>query len=104
MRVFDYFEKLQLLHRLIQDERTGSPQTLANRLNISRATLYNIIDELKSMGVNISYSKSACTFFYKTPVRIDINFQIKSVEEISANEAGKMGGGCSVRGDYNNIA
>lgn len=57
-------EKIGLLHKLIQEERTGNPEILAKRLDISRATLYRLIDDLKSYDAPVCYSRESQTFYY----------------------------------------
>jgi len=48
---------------MIIRQHTGTPSEFASQLGVSRTTLYEMIDELKSQGDPISYSKSLCTFF-----------------------------------------
>lgn len=95
MKTFEYLEKLQLLHRLVRDEQTGTPREFADRLGISRATLYNIIDELNSRGLDVKYSKTAKTFFYGISARLGISFSIYDVESLSPGEAVEIEGGGS---------
>ena len=52
-----FIEKVQLLERmdqLIRLKSTGTPIELADRLNVSRSTIYEIIECLKSLGAEIS--------------------------------------------------
>ncbi|MDD3077939.1 MAG: HTH domain-containing protein [Paludibacter sp.] len=65
MNVFKDFTCLQRLHELVLLEKTGTPQQLAKRLGISRATLYVMIDQLKSIDMEIVYSRKTQTFCYK---------------------------------------
>ncbi|MGF1636441.1 MAG: HTH domain-containing protein, partial [Cyclobacteriaceae bacterium] len=65
MNFIKQIERVQLLNRLIKEERTGSPDALAERLHLSRSQLYNLIDELKDMGVDIRYSRSKRSFYFK---------------------------------------
>jgi len=44
-------ERLSKLHKLIQEEITGTPKELANKLNISERNIYFMIDWLKDNGV-----------------------------------------------------
>jgi predicted DNA-binding transcriptional regulator YafY len=95
MRIFDFFDKMELFNHLVEQGKTGSPQEFADRLNISRATLYNIIDELNAMGLDIAYSRTNYSFFYRTPASLDIHFRIKEVEHLSHNDAKAINGGFS---------
>lgn len=73
MKVFEYIERINLLHKLIEQKRTGSPKDLSRRLNISASRLYDIIDDLRLMGAPISYSRPLRTYYYEFAYDIDIN-------------------------------
>jgi len=76
MTPFDSIEKLELFHKLIEQQRTGTPVDFAKRIKISRSTLYELIGEFQSRGVIIGYSRSRSTFYYKFPTEISISFKI----------------------------
>lgn len=81
MNFFDTMERISRLHNLIKNENTGNPEFLSKRLGISRATLYNIIDELKSMDAPINYSRSRETFFYTKYFELDIRCNMTLIED-----------------------
>jgi len=76
MKPFDFPEKLSIMDKLIRQEHTGTPSELAERLSIGRSTLYEIIDELYSRGVEIKYSRTRRTFYYNNEMFLDIRFAI----------------------------
>ena len=53
MKVFEFLEKIALFHSLLIRENTGNAERFAEKLNVSRATIYNIIEELKSFDIEI---------------------------------------------------
>lgn len=59
-----------MMHKLVSRQKTGTPEEFASQLGVSRTSLYEMIDELRSRGVPIAYSKSAKTFFYRQPYDI----------------------------------
>ncbi|MCL2312498.1 MAG: HTH domain-containing protein [Firmicutes bacterium] len=73
MKVFEQIQQLQRIHQLIAAEQTGSPKEFAQKLGISPSRLYNILDELKSRGIPISYSRSAKKYFYNKDFQLDIS-------------------------------
>jgi predicted transcriptional regulator len=75
MEVFKRIEQIHLFHKLIQSESTGTPSEFAKRLHVSRSTLYNIINELKSYNASIKYSRARKTFFYTHPYKLPPPFQ-----------------------------
>jgi len=80
MNIIQTFERVEKLHLLIANKRTGKPDELARRLGISRATLYNMIEELKSYNLPISYSKMQQSFYYEKDVKLSCTFSIQLIE------------------------
>ncbi|MDR3366614.1 MAG: hypothetical protein LBO71_06575 [Prevotellaceae bacterium] len=92
MKVFDFLEKMSVFNQLVERECTGTPEEFAERLGISRSTLYDIIDELRSRDVEVSYSRAGHTFYYKNPVTLEVRLAVKRLDE---DEAKKITGGCN---------
>ena len=90
MNLIKNFNRVERLHQLILAEKTGSPQQLANRLGISRATLYVLIDELNSLNLRVAYSRKYETFFYEKDVKLTIQFKVEALEN---SEIRHIGGG-----------
>jgi len=78
------------MHKLIARQKTGTPEEFARLLGVSRTTVYELIDELKSRGAPIVYSKSARTFFYKHPYDIAITCSLRPLSFTEMKE--KTGG------------
>lgn len=90
MNILRNIERIQMLHKLIKDEKTGTPDSLSHRLDISRASLYNLLDELKSIDAPIRYSRRRETFYYATPFDLNAFFRIQRLEPIDLK---KINGG-----------
>ena len=75
---------------MLTRQRTGTPAEFAGQLGVSRTTLYEMIDELRSRGAPISYSKSLCTFFYTEPFEINVSC---SMRPLSHHEEKQLSGG-----------
>ena len=90
MKVFEYLDRISQMHRMLTRQRTGTPTEFAGQLGVSRTTLYEMIDELKSRGAPISYSKSSCTFFYAEPFEINVSCSMRS---LSNHEEKQLTGG-----------
>jgi len=61
------------VHELIQQERTGSPDEIADILQISRGQLYKMINSLKDYGASIEYDRIRRTFYYTGTFDITLN-------------------------------
>jgi len=68
MVLFSHIKRLQLLHELISEQKTNTPEVLAARLDISRASLYQLIDDLKKNNLPITYSRKKRSFIYTKTV------------------------------------
>ncbi|MEM6394697.1 MAG: helix-turn-helix domain-containing protein [Bacteroidota bacterium] len=64
MRAFDQIQRLLRLHDLIRRQATGNAISLANRLNISRPTVYRYLDDLKDFGADIYYCRDRQSYCY----------------------------------------
>jgi biotin operon repressor len=93
MKVFEFLDRISMMHKLVLRQKTGTPDEFARKLGVSRTTLYDLIDELKSRGVPIVYSKSAKTFFYRQPFDIDVTC---SLRPLTYGEEKKSTGGINI--------
>jgi sugar-specific transcriptional regulator TrmB len=75
---------------MVLRQRTGTPSEVAFQLGVSRTTLYEMIDELRSRGAPITYSKSQKTFFYSEPFEISITC---SLRRLTYTEEKRIAGG-----------
>ena len=94
MNFFRKLEKISQLHQLIQTEKTGSPEALAKQLNISRSTLYRIIEELKSYDAPVEYSREKETFRYTKHYEFELHYCVKVIDD--EDELMKINGGASI--------
>lgn len=85
-------ERLQLLHELISQNKTGTPEQLANRLGVSRSYLYVMIDELGLLNLHISYSRKNKSFYYEKAVDVEFVLKIHTLSEVDLNNIN--GGKC----------
>jgi predicted DNA-binding transcriptional regulator YafY len=90
MKVFEYLDRISRMHKLVSRQNTGTPEEFARQLGVSRTSLYELIDELRSRGVPIAYSKSAKTFFYRQPYDIKVTCLLRPLTytETKENEGG----------------
>lgn len=79
MKALEQLERLKRMSELIRTGRTGTPEQLSARLNISRRQLYADLDYCRDLGVDIEYSKQRQTFFYSNGKELEIHFSLKAV-------------------------
>lgn len=80
MNLLKQIRRIERLDQLIRMKATGTPENLAKRLNISRSTLYNIIDFIKNQGVEIRYCSNRQSFYYEKDVHFYFGFSFDKVQ------------------------
>lgn len=83
MSTFKNISRFEWLDQLIRQERTGNPPALAGRMGISVRQLYYLIDELRDLGLPVSYCRTRKTFYYRSNCRLVFTLKI---EHISGKE------------------
>ncbi len=92
MNFIKQIERIQKADRLISHQRTGVPEEFAQKLNLSRAQLYRLIEQMKLFGAPIKYSRTNEYFYYSEEFEMKINFSLKVLSE---NEETVIYGGCN---------
>ncbi|MBK8514995.1 MAG: hypothetical protein IPL55_01510 [Saprospiraceae bacterium] len=72
-----FLQKINIIQRidqLIKMKATGNPDKLAERLEISRSTVYEIIECMRAMDAEIDYCKTKQTFYYVKDKTLAIGF------------------------------
>jgi predicted transcriptional regulator len=57
---------------------TGTPEEFAEKLGIKRSTLYQSLQEMRDMGVDIRYSCTRQSYYYADERRIRITVEAES--------------------------
>ena len=92
MEFIRQIERLQLLNKLVKEQRTGRPEELAERLGIGRRQLYVYIEYLKDFGMDIQFSRKLDSFIYaaQRELKIEVRFELldsKDRSEINGGES-----------------
>lgn len=100
MNVFEYIECINLLHKLIEQKSTGNTKALSQRLNLSVGRLNAIIDDLRSMGAPICYSRTLHSYYYAFAYEIDISISFGALKhyELKVIRGGQYLSGISYSG------
>ncbi|MFD2200588.1 HTH domain-containing protein [Shivajiella indica] len=94
MNFIRQIERMQLLNKLIREQRTGSPEELAKRLGVSRRQLYAYLEYLKDFGLDICFSRKLNSFMYcdEQEIKIDLKIQV-----LKPSESRRIMGGWAFR-------
>lgn len=95
MKLFEYIDRINLLHKLIKEKKTGTLDELANRMNLSRSHMCRVLEDLKLKGAPIVYDRQLATYTYRRKYEIKINVEFK---ELTENESININGGnCTLK-------
>ena len=75
MSLVKYIARLQRMDSLIARRATGPPDEFAYKMNLSRSTLFEALQEMKGMGVDIRYSNIRGSYYYGDARRIVIKVE-----------------------------
>lgn len=92
MIISKYLSRLQRLDQLIRQNQTGTPKDLAQKMGISERQAYNYIDDMKALGLPISYDRYRQSYYYEEPVKLSVDISFKN---LSSGEIIKIEGGSS---------
>jgi predicted DNA-binding transcriptional regulator YafY len=73
-----YFDRLDHLNSLIRKRATGTPEELAQKLNVSERTIFEYIEILRSLGADIKYSRDRMSYYYTNDGTFDFHFKLKT--------------------------
>lgn len=75
MSLLKYIERVRRIDMLIHMRATGTPEEFAEKLGIRRSTLFQSLQEIKDLGVDIRYSNIRETYYYADERRIEIKIE-----------------------------
>lgn len=65
MNYREHMERFKKIRRLIEAQKTGTPEELAESLGISRRTVFEDLSELRDEGLDIAYSRKKKTYYIR---------------------------------------
>ncbi len=89
-KLLQQIELIERIDQLIRLRATGTPKKLAQRLDLSEASLYRLIETIKGMGAPVEYSLRYQSYIYSSEVNFTCGFFLK---ELSYSEIQEVNGG-----------
>jgi hypothetical protein len=93
MKSLKYIDRINKIHSLISSQKTGTPETFAKKLYLSRRQMYNELEFFKNLNARIKYCKKKETFYYTTNFEFSFRYTIVA---ISDEDAVRINGGISL--------
>lgn len=90
MKYIKYIDRINKIHSLINSQKTGTPETFAKQLDLSRRQMYIQLEFFKTLNAKIKYCKKKETFYYNSKFEFSFRYDIVA---ISDEESIKISGG-----------
>lgn len=74
MRIIEKLKLIERIDQLIRMKSTGTARELASRVNISKSSVYYILELMKTMGAEIEYCNVKRSYFYTQNKTLAIGF------------------------------
>ena len=81
MKLVDKIAQITRLNNLIRMKSTGTPKELARKFGVSERCIYRLIDELKSMNVDIRYNRMRQSYEFTSPKTIKVSIVVNENEK-----------------------
>jgi hypothetical protein len=64
VKFIEQLQRLERLDQLIRLKMTGTPSQLASRLNMSERNVYNLIEVVRALGIEVYYCEQRNSYCY----------------------------------------
>lgn len=81
---YKYLDRLQYMDQLIRQQRTGNATEFGRKLGLSRRQVYNLLEELRLLGIELEYNRSLKSFIYLKSYKINIELNISEIADSEA--------------------
>ncbi|MCU4173521.1 hypothetical protein [Carboxylicivirga sp. N1Y90] len=82
MRIIEKFEVIKRASALIDKETTGPAEQFAKRIGTSRTCIFQLLEEIKELGVPITYDHRKKSYCYSSDKKLVVNNPIEVVNDI----------------------
>lgn len=65
MTIKEHIQRLKRIDQLVRLKATGNAKQLAARLDVSRASIFRYLDDLKDLGAPVVYCRDNQTYIYE---------------------------------------
>ncbi len=80
MNLNEKAKQLKKLAALIEDYCTGPPDHLAQRVGISRSKLFDLLEDIKMLSVEVAYSRDSESYYYSGNSQLSVVIPVNVVK------------------------
>lgn len=81
MKSIKYIDRINKMHSLINSQKTGTPETFAKQLDLSRRQMYNELEFFKTINAKIKYCKKKETFYYESKFEFSFSYELVAISD-----------------------
>lgn len=81
MRIIEKIEVIRRASALIDKETTGPAELFAKRIGTSRTCIFQLLEEIKELGVPIEYNHRKKSYCYTSDKKLIVNNPIEVIVE-----------------------
>jgi hypothetical protein len=81
MTILKQMQRFNKVNKLISEENTGNPHDFAEKLNVSRRQMFNILEQFKEFDAPIKYNKKNETYYYASDFNLELQYSLKQISE-----------------------
>lgn len=74
------FNRIERIDHLIRIKGTGTASELAEKLGISRRSIFNLLNEMKEKGAPIKFDQFRGSYYYDEEGYFKVSFYFKRIE------------------------
>jgi hypothetical protein len=67
MGYYKFIDRIKRVDYFLRCQQTGTAKEFGEKLGVSRRTVFEYLDFIKTKGAEISFNKITKTYFYKIP-------------------------------------
>jgi len=88
MKLLEKLNTLERLDQLIRMKATGTPQELADRLGFSKRKIFDLLNDLRMLGAEISYNVYRESYQYDEEIYFDFQLVVtnKDAERVKGGQ------------------
>ena len=76
------YNQLAKAHQLIIKQIKGTPEEIAKRIDLSKSSFYNYMEELKQLGAEIKYCRTCQCFKYTNNFKLTVTIETNEMTKI----------------------
>jgi len=76
------YSQIARAHQLINKQIKGTPEEIAKRIDLSKSSFYNYMEELKQLGAEIKYCRTCQCFKYTNDFKLKVTIETNEMTKI----------------------